>query len=287
VIGTLNGTVAGTISGTIPCRTSLGEGYRIRVVSNNPVVTGNDNGSDLNVHRRLRVDAGQDLRICQGGRATLLASLVDGSNPRWIPASGLSAVDVINPVASPSATTTYVLQATDEFGCSATDTVTVTVDSLPTPTITRSGDTLISSEAATYQWVRNGLPIDGATQQRYRVRSNGTYSVIVTSGAGCTGRADSLQVTLSSVDHHSGHSGALRLFPDPVKSRLTIELGDVRKGDVEIIIIDMSGRAVLSIIDRGEEQFSRQIDVEHLPAGAYVLEVRNGENVWRGKFMRE
>jgi len=47
-IGTLSSTTnSGTINATIPSGTTGGNGYRIRVISNNPVVTGSDNGSDL------------------------------------------------------------------------------------------------------------------------------------------------------------------------------------------------------------------------------------------------
>jgi hypothetical protein len=49
-IGTLTSTSSGTITGTIPSGTSTGSGYRIRVVSNSPAVTGSDNGSNLTVN---------------------------------------------------------------------------------------------------------------------------------------------------------------------------------------------------------------------------------------------
>lgn len=49
-IGTLTSTTAGTISGTIPAGTSSGNGYRIRVISSAPVITGTDNGSNLTVN---------------------------------------------------------------------------------------------------------------------------------------------------------------------------------------------------------------------------------------------
>ncbi|MCS6823743.1 MAG: hypothetical protein NZ529_05565, partial [Cytophagaceae bacterium] len=44
VIGTLASTAAGTINAVIPHNTPTGTGYRIRVVSTSPVVTGTDNG---------------------------------------------------------------------------------------------------------------------------------------------------------------------------------------------------------------------------------------------------
>jgi hypothetical protein len=48
-IGTLSSTSAGTISATIPSNTPTGSGYRIRVVSSNPPVTGTVNGADLTI----------------------------------------------------------------------------------------------------------------------------------------------------------------------------------------------------------------------------------------------
>lgn len=52
-IGTLTSTAAGTISGTVPVGTAAGSGYRIRVISSNPTVTGTDNGGDLTVNEIL------------------------------------------------------------------------------------------------------------------------------------------------------------------------------------------------------------------------------------------
>lgn len=48
-IGTLNGATIGTISAAIPSSSVAGSGYRIRVVSTDPAVTGSDNGTDLQV----------------------------------------------------------------------------------------------------------------------------------------------------------------------------------------------------------------------------------------------
>ena len=50
-IGTLTSTSAGTISGTIPAGTLSGSGYRIRVISSSPAITGTDNGSNLTVNQ--------------------------------------------------------------------------------------------------------------------------------------------------------------------------------------------------------------------------------------------
>lgn len=49
-IGTVSSTTSGTISATIPSSTVYGAGYRIRVISSNPAITGTDNGTNFTVN---------------------------------------------------------------------------------------------------------------------------------------------------------------------------------------------------------------------------------------------
>lgn len=49
VIGSLSGTTGGTISAIIPAGTAAGGGYRIRVVSSDPVIPGTNNGQDITI----------------------------------------------------------------------------------------------------------------------------------------------------------------------------------------------------------------------------------------------
>ena len=49
-IGSVTATTSGTIAATIPSGTTAGTGYRIRVVSDLPATTGDDNGTDLTVN---------------------------------------------------------------------------------------------------------------------------------------------------------------------------------------------------------------------------------------------
>jgi subtilisin-like proprotein convertase family protein len=50
-IGTLTSINSGTINATIPAGTVTGTGYRIRVVSSNPAVTGSNNGTNLSIYQ--------------------------------------------------------------------------------------------------------------------------------------------------------------------------------------------------------------------------------------------
>ena len=48
-LGTVTSNTSGTISTTIPASTPAGTGYRIRVISSNPIILGSDNGTGLTV----------------------------------------------------------------------------------------------------------------------------------------------------------------------------------------------------------------------------------------------
>lgn len=69
-IGTLTSTTAGTIACVIPSGTASGTGYRIRVVSSNPAVTGSDNGANLTISGQIAA-AGAP----QSGSSTWCANL--------------------------------------------------------------------------------------------------------------------------------------------------------------------------------------------------------------------
>gem|GEM_PF-1469843 len=80
------------------------------------------------------VNAGLDKTILLGTSTPMTASVIGGLPPYtylWTPATGLSNPNVLNPVASPLLTTTYMLQVTDSRGCTGVDYVTITVTNIP------------------------------------------------------------------------------------------------------------------------------------------------------------
>ena len=84
-IGTLAGTTSGQISATVPAVVTAGAGYRIRVVSSSPPVTGTDNGSDLTL---LDVPAatltpGGPTAFCEGQSVQLDAPVGTGYTYTW------------------------------------------------------------------------------------------------------------------------------------------------------------------------------------------------------------
>src|ERR1051326_1797626 len=81
---------------------------------------------------------------------------------------------------------------TDGTGCGKASTLSVPVDTVPTPTISSSGTTfcgsgtLTSSAASGNQWYVGGVPIGAATNTTYTATASGSYTVRVTDANGCT-----------------------------------------------------------------------------------------------------
>lgn len=149
------------------------------------------------------LEPGAAYEICARDTATIGVVITSGTPPftyRWTPATGLSSTTAANPQAFPAATTSYRVTVSDSNGCSATSTdVIVTVGASLRARINTIGSlklcpgdsvTLDAGEFAQYEWST------GETSRRITVGVPGTYSVGITSASGCTGRSDTVRVSL-------------------------------------------------------------------------------------------
>jgi PKD repeat protein len=97
------------------------------------LITGTVNGCFDTTTHQVRVNpsptvtASNDMVLCRGSSAPLNAAGINVATWSWSPLQGLSCYNCPNPIASPTATTPYLVQGTNSFGCSAWDTVVVTV----------------------------------------------------------------------------------------------------------------------------------------------------------------
>jgi gliding motility-associated-like protein len=80
----------------------------------------------LTVYQNATVDLDEEYIIYPGDSAILYAS-GNCSNFAWTPSNGLSATNIIDPIAQPNVSTQYVVFASTENGCITTDTCLVTV----------------------------------------------------------------------------------------------------------------------------------------------------------------
>lgn len=139
----------------------------------------------ITVNNTPIADAGSDITICNGESHTLTAT--GGGSYLW---SNSIATDTTT--VSPAITTTFTVTVTNT-GCIATDSIRITVNSLPladagTDNTICSGNSvlLIATGGGTYIWD------DSSTNDSLSVTPTGTmtYSVTVTNSNGCTASSD-------------------------------------------------------------------------------------------------
>ena len=147
--------------------------------------------------------------FCSGaGGVSLTASGAGtGGTYTWSPATGLSATTGATVSATPASTTTYTVTGTTTGGCVGTGSVAVTVNPLPTTTVTASGPLAFCSGGSvtltattglgySYQWYLAGTPITGATNISYTAAATGNYRVYVTNSFGCNAYSSVSVVTV-------------------------------------------------------------------------------------------
>lgn len=109
------------------------------------------------IHPKPSVYAGADTGVCKFSAYNLQAS--GAQTFRWLPNPTLSCLTCANPVATPASTTTYYVTGTSLYGCTNTDSVTLSIRQPFKMTVGR-GDTicigksvpLSASGASTYKW---------------------------------------------------------------------------------------------------------------------------------------
>jgi gliding motility-associated-like protein len=143
----LNGNNAGTNGATFSSATlANGDVVSCSMTSNAGCATpvsATSNSIAMNVHPLPVVNAGGNKTISEG-TSVLLNATAPGNiaDITWSPLSGLSNIKILNPVASPSSTTTYTLIVQTTDGCIGIDSATVVVlTNLTIPnTFTPNGD---------------------------------------------------------------------------------------------------------------------------------------------------
>lgn len=142
------------------------------------------------------VTAGTDVSVCQGDSVQLQAT--GTGNVVWTPSAGLSATNILDPLAFPGTTTNYIVTLTDATMCVATDTVQVLVNQLPianagedTTACTNEmiviGGSPTGPSGSTFTWSPvGGLSSTTIANPTATITGSQTYTVTVTDGNMCS-----------------------------------------------------------------------------------------------------
>lgn len=217
--------------------------------------------------------------ICNGNSAVLTAS--GGINYTWTPGNMTT-----NPVTvSPTITTNFMVTGTNTFGCKGFGSVNITV--IPKPTIGVSSSTmnvcigssatLTATGASSYSWAPNSSSLAMVVVSP---SVNTTYTVVGTSSAGCT-NTNTITITTSTcsgggvgLNNYSINELPFSVFPNPVKDKMIIKIGDVNMNNVKVELFDVVGKKLFEQNFTGLAAGTEQsIYVSNLPKGVFILQM--------------
>lgn len=299
------GTFSDSTSATPTVSPNATTTYYLNVSSNN--CAGSLDSVTVTVTQEPIADAGTDFNICEGDTLPLMGSFV-GLEPDYQFAwSGevngyISDISVAMPTISPDSSGAYIFTVTSGIGCgSSSDTVQVTVDPAPIPTIdsTQLTDTLLASLGDSYQWyffdpsTDSVISIAGATgatwpfSDFYFTPGNTGFVVVeVTYMNGCTrfSAAQELPV-LASIN--SSVVERLDIYPNPTQSSFTIAYELNRSEAMKFQLLDLQGKQIEEMSRLGSGLSGMyDFDMSSLPKGVYLLQVQIGSSTLSRKIMK-
>jgi hypothetical protein len=305
----LNGQPAGTDSIFVTGNLATGDTVVVNVTTTGPCVA-NRNASDTiaidvnaSVIPGVLISSSQDT-ICAGDSIQLTASAVNGGSAAtfgWYVNGLLQGTDSVFTTASLlTGDSTWVIMQSSA-ACASPDSasdstfITVIPSVIPTVIITASDDTICIGSPVTfaamtggggaapqYQWMLNGVPVNGATNATYTtsaLAAGDTVGMQITSTAVCADpdtADDFLSIVVETcLGIVNPVSSLFTLHPNPASGELSIEFMPAGLSSHTILVYDALGRVVFEAKDVKEKKF--RIDISSFSPAVYFVKVIEGD----------
>lgn len=179
----------------------------------------------------------------------------------------------------------FSLMVESPSGCTAwSDTIQLVEFPLPQqPQIGVNGNQLTSTVATSYQWLLNGVPVDGATDQVLDAPASGEYAVTIGDANGCVAISAPVLVIITGLEAISGDGFAV--WPTIAHDEITVRVPDSGSRTVSLTVLDAAGREVMErTVPTGA---SYQLPIPVLAPGVYLLKVKDGSTVYTERFVKQ
>ena len=252
------------------------------------LVVSNQAGSDT-ITKNITVQASPAVNIlpvdsiCKG--ASVMLEAIGANTYVWS-----NNVNNASTMVSPQVSTNYTVTGYQN-ACYDTANILVKVyQTIPTPLISNSGDTLLSNYVNGNQWYYYFSPIAGATNNQYLPTVTGLYQVMITDSAGCKSEFSlSAGVTfgLGLAQNDFELRNSYKIYPNPSQGIFYVSSEAVHF-NVSLEVLSMTGYLVhkQEII---ECNFTRPtaINLSHLSKGMYVVKLQTDVGVYERKIRIE
>jgi len=290
-IGTKSSITSDTINATIPLGTVTGNGYRIRVTGSNPIVTGSENDSNLDITLTVT----PSLTLTQTPSGTVCPEQI--IRFKAIPVNGGLPVYEWKIDGLVSGTSDSILKSfkngqvvsclmTSSLKCVTSKTataspVTVSIYNVQPVTITLNSGKLISSENNGNQWYEESLgAISGANNNTFTPTNSGKYYVIVTDAHGCKDTSNVIHYYSSSISDEIGNY--FGIYPNPSNGTINFNT-NITSLDHKIRVENLPGKTIGTY--NYSTGISETIDLSNYSDGMYFMVINTKQKELRFKFI--
>ncbi|MCB9235766.1 MAG: S8 family serine peptidase [Bacteroidia bacterium] len=237
--------------------------------------------------RLLPLNLGADITECLKNAPVNLSAPVDQYETYiWSTGSTTPQITVDN-------AGTYYLDVFNSDGCHTSDTIHVNLLTGTSLIFANKSEADIN-ESITFS---SNAPLEtnyvhwdfgdgtGASNQfhpNYSYQSPGTYLVTLISGNGYCFDTTTMSITIKALVTGTGQNlpqnDEISVFPNPASSYISTRIQNDYQGETILTVLDMQGRTVLrKTFSKFASRFEPQLEIAHIPAGNYALQVSMGD----------
>lgn len=244
----------------------------------------------------VTVSASPATVVCTGP-VSLVSNAGTGLTFEWHNSTGIIS-GATSSVYDAASSGVYYLKSTNTYGCVRNSNSVSLLIGTPVASVTSSSVSVChrtpvdlyaypSGTYYSYQWMKNGVNISGATSQVYSTDQAGTYAVKVTLvSGGCNSTSQNASITRGcrlSLTESSSEMNGDKLFsvaPNPVSGSTKVLFSLDQSENITLKIVDMNGRLIKTFADKvfDEGENVLELDATELEAGIYFLQFQSSEN---------
>ncbi len=227
--------------------------------------------------------------ICHGDVSTLTANGEPGISYQWMKGN-MNLADATNQTFDARKSGMYKVYESNVYGCTSTSSfITITVLPTPIAVITPLGNLDICQAGSvnlhatdgignTYQWLKGGNNIAGATDQIYTATLTGTYKVMITGSNGCIKTSKGVKVTKSCRESVAENTLAITqfsIYPNPAEDESAIQITLPGLTRVILKVYDESGKEIETLCNDYLTQGDHSIPfiAAHFATGIYIVKM--------------
>lgn len=178
---------------------------------------------------------------------------------------------------------TFVEVFSTALGCDSTVVLNVTLTTLDT-SVVRTGDNTVTAQASgvSYSWVNCETLVQdqpGDTLATFSAGQVGNYFVVVSDGT-CSDTSECFFLTGQNISVDDEFQASMKLYPNPTHGEVTLAFSEWAS-EPELMLFTSQGQLVRTW-DRAQAN-EITLNISDLPAGLYLLQVRDGDRqaIWK------